>query len=255
MPAQGTIITDREFGPVLEDSADGMSGVRHYHVNTHDEYEALFATGVPRKDDSWSQDLPRLTCRRRTTEYIGGTNDSASGVGGWHRVRCEYSDYIDLRPLPNVGQTYTEVLSRTSSVTIVRDVRPGLLFNSPIENGKGTQRDIGGTVARITSFPGQWSADNILRSIEYQARQYVNSNSLLLPPVLRSGLRIALTPRQARYTDYEVTTEAGLLKIVHTLILAPDAGSWFWWTVGPEGTAVSQQESWIYEERTFAGLW
>lgn len=254
------LIWNPGYAPVLVDHEDTTIGVRHYKVNTGDESNVFRAAGLPRRFDRWDASHPGLLCVTRATERIGGTDDTTTATGAWTRVRCEYDLRASQRPYPIPNGKFTQIFSRISSVTQILDVRKPTdgtpsAFDRPIENGKGAQREIGGAIVKVTTFPTDVSNGLLGRMMDYQARQVVNDAPLTFPKIVGLNTSFSAARGTCRYVDLEVGVEYDLLKIVQTFQLAPNASSYYWWTVGTDGLPVTRVEAWLYQQESFVGLW
>lgn len=260
MPPVGTLITEPPYQPVISDGIDGIKGVAHYRVNTDKEGIALNASGVPKKYSLWNVDdrFPGLLCVKRTSQYTHGTDSTTSGTDGYSRVRCEYDNAAATYPLPIMGASYTRFSSRISSTVILHDVRTGSdpQYDIQIEAGRGTQREIGGTTAQVIYFPPPARVAQLLNQvISLQSYQNVNGSTLTLPPLIGTGYRYTIEPKGARYSDYEIAYEAGLLRVTHTLLISQFAAVYQWKTLDSRGTGVTTKLSQIYNTDTFTNLW
>jgi len=261
MPPVGTLLTEPPYNPVISDGIAGLKGVAYFRVNTDKEGIALNASGVPKKYSSWPVDdrFPSLICVNRTSEYTHGTDSAVTQTDGYSRVRCEYDSAASTYPLPIVGASYTRFASRISSQNLIHDVRFGTdpTYNYQIENGRGIQREVGGTVAQVIYFPPPSRVTQVLNQIiSLQTYQAVNGSSVTLPPLVGTQYRYTIDARGARYNDYEIGYEAGLLRITHSLIISQFAGVYRWFLLSPSGTRLpGPVDTKIYNDDTFTNLW
>lgn len=244
--------------PEISEGVDGKRAVVFYRVNTTDEERALNAAGLPRLFSPWSLDttLAGMLCVRRTYTYMHGTDDSATGVGGWGAVRCEYDNGASSYPLPITGASYTRLTSRIVSLRIMRDVRTGVQYKDPIDNGNGTQREVGGLVAQVITFPMPQDVNRIITlASDLMSRQAINDKYIVTPKVLGTTYHIPIDVHGATYNDFEIAYEAGLMRITHALVISKYAGIYEWWKSDSVGSRNIKVTSQINEEASFQGLW
>lgn len=201
--------TDWGAGPeYLEVSERGKVGRRDYKVNTSEPELAIRVVGVPRVGQSWSVAEPELRARRVRPEYVGGTDSSETGTGGWTWVRVEYetagaSGRIDPRPIDGTGD-FTEFGVSIQKVRVLYDARVGTdpVFNRRLDNGRGADRQVAQLIGRVHRFypPGvQTPWDEIVAAFDAP----INAEPLVLPPERGATSDIVVPPLWAKLVDFD----------------------------------------------------
>lgn len=259
-----TLITTRDSNwtgtspPEISEGVDGIRGVQYYRVNTTDQDRALTAAGLPRLYSPWTYDsnYSSLLCIRRTYTYLHGTDDPVTGVNGWGAVRCEFDSGASTYPLPILGASYTRLLSRISSLRIMYDIKDDPSKNDPIDNGNGTQREIGGLIAQVITFPQARDINRVISiAADLQARQAINDKYIVAPRLIGTSFHYPIDARGCTYNDFEIAYEGGLVRITHSLVISKYAGIFEWWGADSTGRRNIKKTSQINEEASFFGLW
>lgn len=225
-----TLLTDSRNAPVLREQDGRRSGTRVYRVNTHEEFAALNATGLPRKGDAWDANLPLCTARNRTTQYLAGTDQAATGVGGLTLVTVEYAEpggFGAAAPVPTVNEGYTELQTGVSTVQVmfpVVDVDPNFVgppyLGPPLANGQGFSVEVATLVALVHCF--RPLSEEIPLATLLALTNKVNTNEIFLPSLYGSPHGITLDAGQARYRGFTPRANGGTMELIHELVLASD---------------------------------
>lgn len=243
---------------------DGEQGERYYWVDTHDADRALAAIGLPQIDDPWDPDTaPELKLVEQETRYIGGTDNTVTGVGGVTSIRCIYETpgYHGRLPPPIDGRAYTQLVFEETSTTQYYDIRwdgvtPGG-YARPIANGEGIPRESSRILAECTYFMNP-VAGSLLMEAMIEIIDRVNRDEFRLPAYIGTGIRRVVAPGVARMKGVRTGFIRDLMQITYTLALAgsPQPG------VAPHhalaiienalGEAVETQEIRQYHEADFA---
>lgn len=247
--------------PEVSEGIDGRKGVQYYRVNTSDENRALSANGLPQPYSSWSNDTVYVTmlCIRRAYIYVHGTDDTVTGVNGWGLVRCEFDSGASTYPLPIQGSSYTRILSRITSHRLMFDIRhvDTAGFDRPIDNGNGAQREVGGLVAQIITFPTANEINSIINIVvQLQSEQAINQGQIVTPRVIGTTYHYPIDDGGATYNDFEIGYEAGLVRITHSLIISDRAGIYEWYPRDAVGKATGETvRSQLNKKLSFQGIW
>lgn len=261
MATIGTLMTDGQYAPRFERTAEGEVGTRTYRVNTHDELRAMDAQGVPQIGDAWDATRPDLRATRVSPAYQFGTDDPASQTGGTTYVEVEYRVAADRgggagpRPEPNLR--YTEFDDEVSGETVYFGLDAE---TEPVNNGNGATIEVGTLVARVTV----WFAANALTQGLFETlknlRRRVNSNPVLLPPMLNCDWRPQFQPGELRYRTFSHQPQGRLVRVVHHLVIADRIeieGSFYsghrvqWRVENADGTRGTVRTVRVYPEAEF----
>lgn len=255
----------------------GWRGQRDFWINCDDPMAAANAPGLPRVNDAWSPDYPTLLCRSIDVTHHAGGSDRTTGTGGVCIASCVY-ETAGLRGRidpPELGKASTLVTRSTTQVQRYYDARlealdPGFVgppspdLARPIGNGRGVAVDVGQQIYEVTWYPTEAQYAGLMRKLdELSTLKAVNSDEILLPPVLHTSVRYKLAPGQARYIEYRVEEarggvpeegRSGLLALVQSIQAAPDF-LYRWASEDEFGNAVYPLNvNQVYPTRSFAGI-
>lgn len=265
--ATATLITDggRSIGnpPMLRRTRNGWEGSREYMVNTHDEYQATIAGGVPAYGDPWDSTLKDLTAASFETRYIA-RKDDPTGTGGLTVVRVDYLEegVNGHLPPPTLATKFTILNTSSETQTIWNDLDAPALPGSPpvplawpINDGQGFAKKVGVVTARVYVYFPLNQFPDMARLVRLARKKAVSTDSLVFPHILGTSVNFALSPGQVQYEGFSHQIANGFVEVVHELNLAPDFKlRWRYENADgyPEG---DEMVSRIYEAEPLAGLW
>ena len=208
--------------PRRRETGSGHWGERFFWVNTHDEDEALNASGTPQYGQAWSVAAPNLTVIERETKYIGGTNNTTTGVNGVTVVRCTYETpgFSGRLPPPFEGLSFLEYEFEEQTTTQHYDIRfDGTNFASPLANGDGVPRQSTQLIAAATYYrnPSTFNRAALMNVLDT-----LNAQEFRLPPFYGFNIRDTVAVRGARMLAPRIGVKGGKLEIVFRLLLKPD---------------------------------
>lgn len=274
------LLTDRDHAPRLSRTRTGLAGERTYRVDTADEVAALQAAGLPAYGDDWSASVPGLRVVELSTEYVAGTDDPVTGTGAYTRVTVRYeTPGASVLPPATPGFAWTEYAQANEVITVYEDLRNVLAppgsprpFPLPIANNQGAPKAVGAVQAHVHQYQFgdtiQWP-----RIIKLVFEQAVNSDWLLLPPILGTTFAPLLAPLEARYVAfapqpvYSGIPGNGLVHVTHVIQIAPvqqdehgapphSAFDWSWREQDDRGYLTGPGHiSQLYLRLPMAGLW
>lgn len=257
MAIDGYLITDKDIGaPWIKESLDGVAeGYKGFHVNTHDEAAALQAGVADGVGTAYSNLFPKLICRERRTEYVGGTDNDPGTGGGWTLVRCSYSTKeVTVLP-PQVPDTkWTESDFDIDQVTIYHaiDAEPGKENAKMIRNGKGAGREVTRQTIKVHRFVDK-NEVGLFDDLKY--RNTVNEAEVILPAMLGSSTTHKAAPGTLLYRCMKVIVRDKVDELVFELAYSTDHLE-HWRVEGEDGQAEGpEQQSRLYFEEDFSGLW
>lgn len=266
MPSSRLILEgskDRQFGeaPRLRRTRTGMTGKLEFLVDTSNEYDAIFNSGVPDLGAGYSTPfvplIPNLICDDQDTEYIA-RKDNPDGTGALTKVVCIYRELGGggNLPPPQLGNKYTVLNLQTESQTVMFDRRwlSGGQFALPLANGDGYSRKLGSITATIYTYIPLNSWPNMARLLRLSRHKKLNSDAFTLPPILGTSVNLNLGVMQAQYEGFSHETKNQLIEFRHEISLAEDF-LFYWQLENDKGEAVQSFISEIYESESFAGLW
>lgn len=247
--------------PCLVQTDTGAEGCRDFKVGTGDMDQALLLQsggGLPKINDPWSAQYPKLIAKRITTKRIGGIDDAATQVGAWTWVRVEYQTprFGTLGNGAKEGDKYT--LVKPGTTTFLRmyavDAVPG---DAPIAGGSGVTCTRGNLSASVVKYLKQNGNNPIVDFSELtglQDDQAVNSDAVTLPAVQGTTIPLNFTPGQVQYAGYSIVQEGLLVQLTHELRLARDfLARWREQDVSGNMTG-AEQEAVCYVEAAMAAL-
>ena len=225
-----TLCTSEGLAPRVEEDAAGLAVVVHYDIDTGDEILALGAAGLPALGSAYSAQYPLAVALRRSIEYQGGSNDPATGLGGWCRARIEYAPPGTLgKIVPTSGglpQTYSEFGVQSDSITVYNPPddlggQPGPPL-PPLNNGRGANRQRTTVSVQVHVFkPLSFEPLQLLQFV-LAYRDTTNAAQISLPPLLGTFSPLSIEPGQALYSGGTISRQGNSIEIVHTIRLAED---------------------------------
>lgn len=264
------LITQDGKQPRVTEGADGqLTATRWYRVNTAAEGKALLALGLPKRFDPYPHGeltyAGNLVCTVREAQYSHGTDDPSTGLDGWSEVRCDYSNPISGRIVPQVGLKYTEVGSTTGSATIIYGIDAdgtGVgVKNEPIQNGQGAQKETGGVELNVVTFLKPADFTTLLgRLVDLQTAKAFNTAGFTVPPVRPAVAGVggfAVPAESAQYIAF-AHEPAGdnLIKLTQTIRISPGGRFEAWRKENELGLAVGPIIlTPKYALDSFDGLW
>lgn len=282
--------------PRIRETRTGTEGTRFYRVNTHREERALTAMNLPAMFEAWSAERPTLKVAYREAVHWMGTDDGSTEEGGWSIVEVGYDvPGSGLLPPPEEGLTYTRLTGGTEGTQLLYDIRaednppegplnpndstvqdgvtrgggsipqPGGTssgnVNAPIRDGAGAIIEIGYTRAEVVCYyplSGGFGQIPLTQMIDFRTEQYVNDAPIRLPALFGTSGQYTVGIGKARYHDFAVENEGGLIRVTHVVKLGIAPGFELWRPKGKYGApapSVGQIGSQKYWGNTFSGLW
>lgn len=266
MPTQPTaeLITSADKAPVVRMSGGVWTGKCCYRINCADEIRAASALGLPQYGHAFPRavELPGfdaavpLWCSDLEIKFTHGSDDPATGIGGWCEATVDYASPSVVTP-PVIGARYSEIECTTSSVHVVQGIGDG---DQPlIANGKGASKDVGGTLVRVITVmaPGTF-AGMLGRLIALQGGQKYNDEDISIPGLQGTTGSIRIKKGWAQYNTFRTEWVGGVgafLKLTQQLKVAEDGYLVRWRQVDELGNPVTSPiNTPIYELADFGGL-
>lgn len=238
-----TLKADSETPETIDTADDGsISGYRCYRARTDDAAKAGIAAaaalplGMP-----WSEDYPTLTLRGRRVRYVDGFDDPLSARRGMCLVECTFRTprfgRLPVPAAPNVA--YTEWRKETTQTTIFYSPQDPEATSLPatyglkINNGDGATRNVTQRVAVVTVYKTALTI-NLIRT-EGSIADYVNKNTVTLPPMLGVGPSLQFAPGELLCMASTYEREGELWKITTELATSPNGFDFLWQAVDDEG--------------------
>ncbi|MGE3175863.1 MAG: hypothetical protein AB7O32_00220 [Vicinamibacterales bacterium] len=242
-------------GERLSRRNESYAGERWYKINTRRLAAAYTAAGLPLPGTAFDAIVPKCVARDYDPGERGGV-DNASGEGGYTFMRVGFSDGGGGGQFKTVthGTRFTAFEPSVQSAQVVNGVFD-LATDPPINGGEGVVKDVGTMAAKVHTYARDESGVDLPRLAELQNEQAVNDSPITLPPLYNGTRPWVLAVGQARYHSLDMDFESGLVRVTHTLLLAPDhKARWRQqndkgYPVGPEQTRL------IYRPMDLAGLW
>lgn len=241
-------------GEKLVRRGESYAGERWYKINTRRLALAYTAAGLPIPGTPFDPMVPKCIAREYDPAQRGGL-DGMTGEGGYTFMRVGFGD--------GGGGQFKTVTHGTRFTAFEPSVQSAqarygvfdLSNATPISGGEGVPKDVGTVAAKVHTFARDESGVNLPRLVELQNEQAVNDSVIGLPPVYNGTAPWSLQVGQARYHSFELDFESGLVKVVHTLLLAVDHKA-RWRLEDDKGKSVGpEQERLIYRPMNLAGLW
>lgn len=224
MPTPATAQLVRGHGdlgdpPSVTQNSTGYRGVAYWWANTAEEFRALNAANMPQWGDSWHPvDAPELRCISRQTKYVGGTDDTVTGVNAVTSVECVYETpgYNGRLPLPALNLSFTDLQYEEITLTQHYDIRG---YTTPLNNGEGVPRESTRMIAEAYRYvrPGAIDLAQIFGVLDK-----LNSTPFHLPPEPGSNVRQLVPALNARMRAPRRQLKGGLIEIVYRMVLSPD---------------------------------
>lgn len=258
------LITQDDKAPLLIEKLGRWSATRFYRINTHDEARGASALALPRYGDPYPESaqlgVTDLVVTGREIRYTHGTDDAATGVGGWCEARVDYEQSALGGDLPGPTTKFSEIECNVTSVHVTQGLDDMDLTTGAFANGRGASKDTGGTLLRVTTYLMPEAFVGMLsRLIALQAGQKYNLEEIAAPPLKGSRTPLPIPAGYAQYYSYRteyVGAAGGMLALVHTLKISPDGYKVQWRKINELSTPIGPVLSTpIYERADFAGLW
>lgn len=254
MAIDGYLITDKDIGaPWIKESLDGVAeGYKCFHVLTHDEAAALKSGIADELKAPYSDLFPKLICRERRTEYVGGTDASPGDGGGITRVHCSYATKeVTVLPPQEPGTKWTETDFDIDQVTIYHaiDAAQG---DPSIREGKGAGREVTRQTVRVHRFVDK-NVIGIFDDAKFHNK--VNSEKVTLPALQGSTKTHEAAPGTLLYRSAKIIARDKVDELVFEMLYSTDHLE-HWRAEGPDGEAVGPElTAKLYLDADFSGLW
>lgn len=266
MPIEAKLTRNTDdFTETLEFSTSGATGVRHYRINTDILDLAIYAQGLPKIGDAWSEALPTL-CVNRIGPFVrlGGQDTSGDGDGGIIRVTVSYTT-------PTFGQqaadfsTWTEIRTSITSQNIIEPIariqpqpEPGQGL-VPILEGDGVDVNVGTLAVYVHTYkrksdPGHIIPLTLVMDLLYPQCK-LNIDAMTLPRLMRTNRGLNFRERELLFCGIESINDLGdHIEVVYHMEARAD-WVFVWQSTDTEGRLATTYEDQIYGAASFAGLW
>jgi hypothetical protein len=220
-------------------------------AGTASEEGAIGASGVPAIGAAWSGTAPftRLKVRSKSAKFVGATRYEVD-------VSYETGTLADsgtiVVPVPNLA--YTIIRTEKRQVNVLYGITGSThALAVPIDNGRGTPRDVSVFTFEVTVFKDPSTLDSTDIAAYLSLYETTNAASMTLPPVLGTavGETFVITANKLLYKAVTVEPYDDLTRITHTLHAAGDHKV-RWFQENQQGQATgSAEESVIYPSATW----
>lgn len=273
MPIEAKEFRDTVNGKAgyLKRARAGFEALRYFQVNSDLEHVALFAPGLPKIGDPYSQDEELRLCVVTDigpTERMGGMDRGDGTGGGLTYVPVRYQSLSSVggggneppRPQAHLDTwctVRTSLETQPITLPVDEDDVPDEAA-AQIMNGEGTTRP-----AVVCDY---------LVSVAYDERRgvpdldrfdalgdpcHTNRGAVTFPPILRTDLRRTKAPGECLYKGYEMAQDGDLLVVTHTIAVRSRGElSWkFTWELKDDrGEVTAIMESRLVPSADWTGL-
>lgn len=263
--------------PQLIETSSGWTGRQHWLIHTRDLDEADTAIALPRRGNSWSGARRGLRVSQRSLNIVGGAVDIDSQFKGycWCDVQYSTEGLGGSLPTPILGLKWSEFRPSVGTLQRKADARisapPGVQFapipldissgfadgrEVQINNGSGAQVAYGTMQIIVSKFIDPNSLE-IARLNELQARQAVNAEEVVCPPLLNATRRWTFAPGQLRYVSFALTYDRTEFRIDHVLEMSRNH-LFLWAPEDKDGNPIDGRPSYfnvLYPAMGFDGIW
>lgn len=250
MALEFRFINDKTIGEEsITHGPEGLTGIRYGTTNSRDAVSGLIgAAGMPRRGDPWSPQFPLLRVSHvGPSKPWGGTDAPSTGENGRTLWEIHYSERPAVVLPYNPGDRFTRISAGDECLTRMFDLRAGFPPFPPVppigrklDNGNGAPIAAGTIQLAVHVLHDTSSPPAFTRIIRLQRYKPVNDGALTFPAIEGTQIVLGAGPGEAQYWGFNMEVESGgLLRVVHTINLAPDF-LFYWQPENPDGSAAGE---------------
>jgi hypothetical protein len=254
----------------------GMTATRYGKIDTSDVRDAAAASGIPAIGDAFhTTAYPTLTVRKIDIEPLVGGQTLGLGIApasanpGVSEVTISYDTGgggTIKNPKPTVpGEAWTEIDVGSSSQTVyyghdIADTAnantnvesiPAEALAGPLNDGDGVTLDV--PTLSLSVVKSYAATSSIPFSSWVALAGKINSASVTLPPLYKTGTGWTLAKGQLLYVLPKIEAQGDLIVVRHQFVAAPDHNQRLQ-ERGPDGTVAKRQTVRLRNYADLSGL-